>query len=171
MSAWERLVQQGDGIVVTFLRTDADSQIEESRLRDKSEKFLKESYFLELLEEIAEIKRGRIISDVDEDFIINSRPNWLFADNSSFSSVLWEEKQVATGEYQAKGLSVEALPNGTIIIIGAFGGSTVLLDKDWRNNKKVQLDALSKASKNPLSIQYIVEKEGIDFSTNETLLF
>ena len=170
MSAWERLAQQEDG-VVSFLKTDADSQTEESRLKDKSEKFLKESCFLELLEEIADIKKGRIISDVDEDYIINSRPNWLFADNSSFSSVLWEEKQIAADEYQAKGLSIEALPNGTIIIIGAFGSSTVLLDRDWRNNKKAQLDALAKASNNPLPIQYIVEEEGISLSENQTLLF
>ena len=138
--------------------------------RVKSQKFLQKSNFLELSEEVALINEGILISFDEEEIEAMPRPQWLYSDESVFISVIWDSRNIGDQTYSAKALAVEALPNGIIIVRGNAIGSTVLSQTEWENKTIKQMDALTKASKNPMPVQY--EKAAIiNYSIDQRLLF
>lgn len=138
--------------------------------RVKSQRFLQKSNFLELSEEVALINEGRVISFDEEDIEIIPRPQWLYSDESVYLSIIWDSINVDEQTYLAKALAVEALPNGIIIVRGNAIGSSVLSQRDWENKIISQMDALTKASKNPMPVQY-EEASIINYSIDQKLLF
>jgi hypothetical protein len=81
-------------------------------------------------------------------------PEWKAVEESSFDGCAWDIDTRKGEPVSARGVAVEALTNGTVIIRGAPNATTVVLYREWKNDREVLFNALHKALLNPRTIVF-----------------
>lgn len=121
---------------------------DQEKLRRRSKDFLTLTKLPREIRKIREKKNGIFYSEE----VFRNDPSWKVAEESSFTGCAWDINHY--DQTTAKGVAIEALSNGSVIIRGAPNATTLLLHKEWKNNNKILWKALQKAVQNPMLIVF-----------------
>lgn len=121
---------------------------DQEKLRRKAKGFLTLTRLPREIRKIKEKKNGIFYSEE----VFRNDPAWKIAEDSSFTGCAWDINHY--DQTIAKGIAVEALSNGSIIVRGAPNATSLLLYKEWKNDTQVLLKALKKAVVNPMTIVF-----------------
>lgn len=115
-----------------------------------SREVLRESTFPQMLDLLALDMDGRVADGVLTSEKINR--HWPYGVSGAILNFIWDEEFVVDEPSIANAFSIEALPEGSIIVHGGEVGSTVLLRGEWKN-KELREDAIRKAIKFPAFVK------------------
>ena len=135
--------------------SEIDTRIERDERLEIARNHVYQSGFAALAQDCVGSLRGELIENELVD-ITNEQSQNILSQESFCMTVIWNESNIDNGVYLGDALFVEGLVNGTIIVHGSFGGSTVLRKEEWFNNPGLQVLALEKAKSHPLQLRYLM---------------